>query len=314
MQIIRDHRHITDNVQGSAIAIGNFDGLHQGHKAVIGSMLDWANTHKTPKAIMTFEPHPRRFFHPENEIFRLMPFHQKMRIFQQMGIDTVFAFRFNQCFSSLNAQEFIDEVLVKNMAVRHVVTGQDFIFGAKRSGNASTLYDASHHHQHFTYEAISPQGEEGMTYSSSRIRQLIETGHMEDAAEILGRPYQWMGQVIHGDKRGSTIGFPTANIVPPPTLMPALGVYAVRVQLPDTQGFVDGVANLGVRPTFGEDKLLLEVHLFDQDIDLYGKRLKVDFIAHIRAEQKMEGLDALKNQITQDCIQAREILKNSAEN
>lgn len=315
MRIIRDYTTILPGAKGGALAIGNFDGVHKGHQAVIGEMLRRAEEDGLPKSVMTFEPHPRMFFHPESEPFRLMPFHQKMRYLQDMGVDIVYAFRFNAAFASLDAPSFVNDMLIGQLGVKHVVTGQDFIFGRGRSGNASTLYEAAHSGA-FSYHAVAPQGKEGMTYSSSRIRQLIENGHMEEAADILGHYYRWIGTVKKGDQRGRTIGFPTANLSAPPVLMPAGGVYAVMVQIiGDKKNGVElmqGVANLGIRPTFGGQDVRLEVHLLDCEMDLYSKRLAVDFISHIRPEQKMEGIDALKAQITLDCQTARERLSNLA--
>lgn len=309
MYIIRDFFDVPAQLRGGVVAIGNFDGLHLGHMAVIDQMKQIAKATNGPTAIMTFEPHPRRYFNPNKQRSRVIPFHHKVRLLKAVGIDLVLAQRFNQSFSQLPAHDFVERVLIGALGARHVVTGDDFIFGYKRSGNVELLHDYANQGA-FGYTAIEAVGEGQNGYSSSIIRQHIAAGEVGRAAAILGRPYDWIGRVVHGDKRGRTIGFPTANMVPVPVLLPQFGVYAVRAQLYDVPNapMMPGVANLGTRPTVDGECPLLEVHLFDNEIDLYSKRLRVEFTSFIRPEQRFEGIDALQAQITQDCQNARKLL------
>ncbi|MCI5048907.1 MAG: bifunctional riboflavin kinase/FAD synthetase [Rickettsiales bacterium] len=310
MLIYRDYKHVPAMDRGVSLAIGNFDGVHLGHKAVITNMLQHAKEHNLCPAVMTFEPHPRQFFSPQKDPLRLFPFNEKARLLAQTGVEICLAQRFNESFSSIPGDAFMQEVLIDALNVKHVVTGEDFLFGYKRSGNAEKLRNFSKESGAFTYQPIAPVGEEA-TYSSSLIRHCVSHGQMQEAAAILGRPYSWEALVIHGDQRGRTIGFPTANLKPGRRLPPKYGVYAVRVTPETSAQPYDGIANFGERPTVGGEEALLEVHLFDTELDLYGKHLHVEFIGFIREEQKFEGLDALQNQITQDIKQAKRLLAES---
>jgi len=316
MRLLRDWRNVPPEYKGGVIALGNFDGLHRGHLAVIRAMQSEAARRGARSAVMSFEPHPRRFFQPGRGPIRLFPFHYKARLLRHYGVELLAALRFTRAFSQLTAQQFIDEVLIKGLSVSHVVTGQDFIFGHQRQGNSELLETISRETGAFGFTRIAPVGGRELIFSSTLVRTYVQSGEMEKAAEILGRPYEMTGRVVQGDQRGRTIGFPTANMIPGPILLPRFGVYAVRAslapepfQLEEETNWIDGVANLGLRPTFVDTQPLLEVHLFDTEKELYGKRLRVEYVAHLRDEKKFEGVDALREQITRDSQKARAVLK-----
>ncbi len=300
--------------QGSVLALGNFDAVHRGHQAVIHTAHAKAATLGAPAAVMTFEPHPRYFFSSSKQPIRLVPFHHKARLLQAHGVDVLFVMGFNEAFSQISAEAFIKDILVKQLQVRHVVTGEDFIFGYKRGGNADMLEAYANETEAFGFSRVVPVGGREHIFSSSLVRSFVQAGQMRKAADILGRPYEMIGRVQHGDKLGRTIGFPTANIIPPAITLPAKGVYAVRVAIYDEMDiqaephWYDGVANFGQRPTFAGTRMQLEAHLFDVEKDLYDKRLRVQFVRHVRDEKPFDGVDALKAQIARDCETARAYL------
>lgn len=304
MRIIRSLSHWPQAAQGSVMALGNFDGMHKGHQAVIGRARALAHAQGRPLAVMTFEPHPRRFFRPDLPVLRIAPFSEKARLLRDAGVDYLFVARFNKAFSSLGAEAFMTQVLQHGLQVAHVVTGHNFAFGHRRDGDVLTLHHATKHGL-FDYTQVDAVAGEETVYSSTTVRDALRDGRMEDAAAILGRAYGMHGVVIHGDQRGRSIGFPTANIRPAPLFLPRLGVYAVHFEL---EGKVyDAVANFGNRPTVDGHRCLLEVHALDGAFDAYGKPARVDFVKFIRPEQKFSGIDALKAQIAQDEMAARAI-------
>lgn len=319
MRLIRD---VTDfKGDGLSLAIGNFDGMHIGHQAVLNDMLSQAEALGVPSAVMTFEPHPRRYFATEEAPFMLEQLHVKARRFDKHGIDYHFALRFNKDLAALHADDFIKRILVNTLSAKHITTGDNFYFGHKRSGNSDTL--GAHALKHnFTYHAMNAVRvavpERVMTCSSSRIREFLRNGDTTSATAMLGRPYEIVGRVRKGDQRGRTIGFPTANILPSRhAFAPAFGVYAVRFAVVDELSYVndeiwhDGVANFGLRPTFGGESPRLEVHGFDFNQDVYGQRLRVQLLHHIRGEQKFDGVDALKTQIALDAQEAKQWLNQN---
>lgn len=305
MRIIRNLSYWPQAAQGSIMALGNFDGVHLGHQAVIGRAREIARNQNRPLAIMTFEPHPRRFFQPELPILRIVPFSEKARLLRDAGVDYLFVARFNAAFSMLSAEEFVQHVLLKGLHVAHVVTGHNFAFGYRRGGNVEYL-NACAKEKGFVYTRVDAAVMEGgEVYSSTAIRTALSEGQMEEVATLLGRNYVMRGPVIHGDRRGHSIGFPTANIRPVPLYSPRLGVYAVRLHV---QGQVyPAVANLGMRPTVDGAQKLLEVHAFDASLECYGVRANVEFLSFIRPERKFSGLDALKAQINDDVRTAKAI-------
>jgi riboflavin kinase/FMN adenylyltransferase len=291
--------------KGGAVALGNFDGVHRGHQALLGQAAEHATALGAPLVVLTFEPHPRRFFVPDTGPFRLTLLAAKVRLLARHGVQAVLAQRFDAPFAALSADAFIDDVLLKGLGARHVVCGYDFTFGARRSGNVEQLREQGRR-KGFGVTVLDPVMREGEIYSSTSIREALRAGWASEAAELLGHSWEIEGTVELGDQRGRTIGFPTANVALGEHLRPRFGVYAVRV-LVDGQ-WRDAVANLGRRPTFGKLQENFEVHLFDFSGDLYGKTLRVALIDFIRPEMKFAGLDQLKAQIAADGQAARRLL------
>lgn len=292
MFVSRDPFLLPPGLRGATLALGNFDGIHPGHQAVISAAKAAGN--KT--ILVTFEPHPRQLFRPDQPPFRLTPPGPKLRALQAQGIDGVVALRFNRALAAMSAQDFIDTILVRALGAAHVVVGEDFCFGQGRLGSLATLQADGR----FRVTGVPAIATDGIIFSSTEIRNLLTAGEPEKAARLLGHPFTIEGHVRHGDKRGRTIGFPTANIGLGSYLRPKFGVYAVRVA-----GIGKGVANLGRRPTFNGFDDRLEVHLFDFTGDLYGKRLAVELASFIRPEQRFDGIEALKAQIALDAAEAR---------
>ena len=313
MRIFRHYQNIPGDARGAVVAIGNFDGVHLGHRAVIGEAGAIAHATARPWGVLTFEPHPRAFFAPGTPPFRLTPFHAKARLIFGLGVDTIFVQQFNKAFSSLTAEDFIETVLVGGIGARHVVCGYDFVFGKGRGGNCEMLLGFGKR-LGFDFTAVRAQtfaGNDGdAAYSSTGVREALQSGEPQAAARILGRPFEIEGRVIRGDQRGRTIGFPTANLALGTYLRPARGVYAVRVRIGEGKEFT-GVANIGRRPTFAGEADLLEVFLFDFTGDLYGQRLGVQLVEFLRPEKKFDGIDQLKAQIAADSDQARQILSKT---
>jgi riboflavin kinase / FMN adenylyltransferase len=312
MRIFR-HDTVAAAERGAVVAIGNFDGVHLGHQAVIGETGRIARAQNAPLAVLTFEPHPRRVFRPDDPPFRLTPFRAKAQAIEALGVDLLVTLHFDHAFAQLSAEDFIDQVLVRHLGVRHVAVGFDFTFGHGRRGTA-TLLQAEGRARGFAVTVVEPvTAAGGAVYSATRIREHLVAGRPRDAAALLGRFWEIEGRVERGDQRGRGIGFPTANLALDDYLRPAAGVYALRAALETEGGMLwhDAVANLGRRPTFGGSDLRLEVHIFDFDADLYGRHLRVALIEHLRPEQKFSGIDALKAQIAADAAQARAILKTT---
>ena len=311
MERIRSVEQVGEQHRGAVLAIGNFDGVHLGHRAVIGEAARIAVEHHAPLGVMTFEPHPRQFFQADISPFRVATSDQRAARLEELGIDLLFEIPFDQSFAEVTAEAFVDEVLGRSIGARHVVIGYDFNFGHRRRGTPDMLVERAPS-AGFTASIVSAVHEtDGAVYSSSRIRQCLMEGDPRGAASLLGAPWEVRGVVEEGDKRGRTIGFPTANVRLGQLICPRLGVYAVRVNLlGGKQGgsWMAGVANLGVRPTVNDRGILLEVHLFDQEIDLYDQEIAVRFVDFIRPEMKFGGLEELTAQIAADAAQARELL------
>ncbi|BCW90293.1 Bifunctional riboflavin kinase/FMN adenylyltransferase [Alphaproteobacteria bacterium SO-S41] len=306
MIIARHFEAIAPAARGAVVAIGNFDGVHLGHQALIAEGQRIAKDLRAPFGILAFEPHPQEFFRRTPEKFRLTPFRTKAEMLKATGVEVLYALPFNAKMAAMTADQFIAEVLVAGLGVRHVLIGGDFQFGKNRSGGVAEL-QAAGAAQGFgvtIFSAVMGAGDHKI--SSTDIRTALKEGRPRDAARLLGHPWTVSGHVLHGDKRGRTIGFPTANVSLKGYLEPALGVYAVRVS--SGGATYGGVANFGRRPTFDKQDTLLEVHLFDFAGDLYGKQIDVAFVDFIRAERKFAGLDALKAQITADGEEARRLL------
>jgi riboflavin kinase/FMN adenylyltransferase len=281
---------------------------------VIGEAGSIARAQNKPWAVMTFEPHPDSLFKPDGAPFRLTTMRTKAHMIQSLGVDELLVQHFDQEFAGLSAGAFVDQVIVKGLGASHVVSGYDFQFGKKRQGDCDTLLHMGRERD-FGFTAVPKVVDEnGVVYSSTRVRECLAAGDVRGAKHVLGRSFELEGRVEHGDARGSTLGFPTANIHLDEFLRPATGVYAIRAGLDEGQGttWLNGVANFGRRPTFhAEDDVVLEAHLFDFSGDIYGKHLRVKLIERLREEKKFDGLDALKAQIASDCEKAREILGKS---
>jgi len=291
-----------------AVTIGNFDGLHLGHQAMLTRLLHVARARDLPSCVLSFEPHPREFFAPAQAPARLSSLREKAEMLRGRGIDRLHVFRFNRAFSSLSADQFIEQVLVRTLQARYVLVGDDFRFGAKRAGDFSLLERAG---QQFGFDAeFLPTVEVGGERSSSTaVRAALAAGELEHAARLLGRPYSISGRVVHGDKLGRDIGFPTANIQLKHNRPPLLGIFAVELYGLNGQP-LPGVASLGVRPTVkGADAApVLEVHLFDFNADIYNRRVRVDFLHKLRDEEKYPDLPSLVAQIGRDVDNAKRFL------
>jgi len=314
MAIFRHTSDLPADARGAVVVIGNFDGVHRGHQLLLADARRQADELGAPMAVLTFEPHPRSVFLPDQPPFRLTSLRAKAHALQQAGVDHLFVQHFDRDFALKPAEAFVTEILVGDLAARHVVVGWDFCFGHKRAGNVALLKSMGAKHG-FGVTAVDPvMAGDGAVYSSSIIRDHLRAGRPAKAAELLGRPWEIEGRIEPGEQRGRTIGFPTANMGLGDFLCPALGVYAVLagrdpgVEHGGETRWHHGVANLGRRPTVGGEGVRLEVHLFDFTEDLYGETLRVRLMDFIRPEKKFDGLDALKAQIALDSGQAREIL------
>ncbi len=310
MRIIRHAEVFPVEFKGGAVAVGNFDGMHRGHQALISQCRAAANAVGGPTLALTFEPHPRRVFQPDAPPFRLTPFRSKARLLAAQGVDCLASLRFNDKVSKLSAEDFIQSILIGGLGARHVVVGYDFVFGHKRAGNTALLQELGSA-RGFDVSVLEPVTHDDDVCSSTIIRVDLETGRCRRAAELLGHWWEIEGRVRGGDRRGRQLGFPTANLhLHANALRPALGVYAIRFGLEEAGGTVwhQGVANLGQRPTFDGKGVILEAHLFDFDGDIYGRHGRVAFVEHLRAERKFDGIEAIKAQIALDCEQARDVL------
>lgn len=314
MRILDTIENLPEAFRGSAVAIGNFDGVHKGHRAVIGEAGHVARASDIPWLVLTFEPHPRSVFAPHEEPFRLTPDAAKARYIGELGIDCLVVLPFDMEFSHRAAESFVTDVLVSGLGARHVISGYDFMFGHGRRGNCELLLRLGAE-MGFAFTSVSAEADaDGTTYSSSRIRKLLQDGDPRGAEAILGRHYAIQGVVQDGNKRGRTIGFPTANVALGDHLRPAQGVYAIRAAVVSDDGdqasleWLNGIANFGNRPTFDGADTLLEAHIFDFDEDLYGRPLRIEFVDYLRPELKFNGIDDLKQQIAADADQARQIL------
>lgn len=292
-------------VAGAVVAIGNFDGVHRGHQALIARAIAEARATGKPAGAIVFEPHPREFFVPDEPHFRLTPLAEKLRIFEGMGLDVVRVLTFDQALSGMSAEDFVAGVLVKDMAISGAVVGYDFFFGHKRAGTPQSLADAGARHG-FSVEIVAPVAELGEVFSSTSVRLKLAEGDVAGAAHSLGRWWRVTGKVIGGAKRGTGMGYPTANLPMPKGTALSHGIFAVRVVVDGA--WHDGAAYLGTRPTFDDGKPVLEVFLFDFDGDLYGREIAVEFVAFIRPDRKFDGMAALVAQMDIDVAKARAVL------
>lgn len=312
MDVIRGLTNLRASHRGNLVTIGNFDGVHLGHQAVMRQLAEKGSLLGVPTAVVTFEPHPQEFFAPDKAVPRLTRFREKMQTLRQFAVDRVLIIRFDQRFAAMSAQDFIRDVLVDGLGVRELVVGDDFRFGHQRRGDFTMLTQAGEQCG-FTVTKTVTFSLDGERVSSTRVRAALATAELDLAARLLGRVYRMAGRVARGDQRGRQIGFPTANIHLHRSVTPLLGVYAVEVLgLGDEP--VAGVANIGTRPTVQGGRPLLEVHLLDFEGEIYGRYVEVGFLKFIRPEQRFGSLNELKTQIGRDVLAARAFLSSRRAN
>jgi riboflavin kinase/FMN adenylyltransferase len=296
-------------LRGAVVAIGNFEGVHRGHRAVIDAALARARALGRKAVVLTFEPHPRAVFKPDEPVFRLSDEAAKLRLLAMTGLDGAIVMRFDAALAGLSAEDFVQRILIERFAVAAVVVGFDFHFGRGRAGSPEFLAAAGRRHG-FAVDIVPPFSDGGTRISSGAIRTALAAGDVEQAAGLLGYPWFLSGEVVHGDKRGRTLGFPTANLRVDPACGLKHGIYAVRAALPERAGDArhDGVASFGRRPMFDTGVVLLEVFLFDFQGDVYGRTLDVAFIHWIRPELAFDTVEDLVRRMNEDCGLARAAL------
>jgi riboflavin kinase / FMN adenylyltransferase len=310
MRIHRGYWKLAREAWGAVVAIGNFDGVHRGHGALIETARRKAGRLGAPPGVVTFEPHPREVLTPQNAPPRLTPFRVKAHLLADLGVEHLFVIAFNEGLRRKSPEAFVHDVLAGGLGIRHAVVGYDFRFGYRAEGDAERLQGLGQEHG-FGVSRVEPVTWGGEVCSSSRIRAAVEAGDVALARDLLGHPFIVEGRVVAGDRRGRELGYPTANLRPPATrgLWPPAGIYAVRARAPDRgEDWRDAVASLGWRPTFDGRELVLEVHLFDYQADLYGQWLCCAFVARLRDEERFDSVAALQAQMARDCIGARTVL------
>lgn len=304
MKLIRGLYNLSPRHHGCVASIGNFDGVHLGHQAVLGQLAEEAAELNLPAVVITFEPQPREFFAKTAIPARLTRFREKMQALRRFSVDYVMCLRFNQALASMPAEEFIQKLLVEGLGVRYLVVGDDFRFGRARQGDFALLQAAGKRHG-FQVVNMHTFSVDGIRVSSTRIREALARGDLATAEKLLGRPYRMSGRVAHGDKFGRKLGFPTANIHLHRKATPLQGIFAVEV-FGLSREPIAGAANVGTRPTVNGTRCLLEVHLLDFDQDIYGRYVQVEFLHKLRDEVHFETHEALREAIARDCEQVRE--------
>ena len=297
---------VPDTLRGAVLALGNFDGFHLGHQAVVGRAVQRGAHERRPVIVATFDPHPVRHFRPDAPPFRLTSLDQRQELFAQAGADAMLVFQFDGALASTTAEDFVGDILAKQIGAAAVVTGEDFTFGKGRAGNADVLRQLGKANG-IASETVAPVLVNGERVSSGRIRELLQAADPGAATRLLTRPFAVEATVEHGDGRGHDLGWPTANLRLGNYLRPAYGIYAVRVRLDDGSEH-PGVASLGVRPTFEPPQELLEAYLFDFEADLYGRTIEVALHAFLRPEAKFASADALIAAMREDEAAARQLL------
>ena len=306
------HRNpVRENLRGAILALGNFDGFHLGHQRVVAEAVDWAKSESRPVIVATFDPHPVRHFAPHVPPFRLTTLDQREELFAAAGADAMLVFEFDADLAAMQAQDFVTGLLAGHVGAAGVVTGEDFTFGKDRGGNVQVLREVGAACGIGT-RAVAPVKAQEQTVSSSRVRDALKAGECEAAESLLTRPFAIRGKVVHGDRRGREIGYPTANIELGSYLRPRFGIYAVTARVLGSGRELTGAANLGVRPTFDPPKELLEPYFFDFEGDLYGQEVEVALRHFLRPEARFGDLDALRRQMAKDCEQARNLLSAAA--
>ncbi|WND02863.1 bifunctional riboflavin kinase/FAD synthetase [Temperatibacter marinus] len=312
MKLYRHINEVEKSMKGCVVALGNFDGFHRGHRVVIGEAGRLAKQMNVPLALVVTEPHPVSFFAPDRPPFRLTPFRERIQLLEHFGVDFLVILPFDKELASMTAQDFVTDILIQGLDAKHIFVGYDYRFGKMRGGGNNVLSYMGEM-EGFGHTVIKPvvagiEGYAGEICSSTLVRKALLAGEARKAAALLGHWWSINGKIIKGDQRGRTIGFPTANIELGESQQPLMGVYAVRVLLENDSQVYEGVANIGQRPTFDKRDVLLEVHLFDFDGDIYNKHARVELVSFIREEKKFNGLEELKDQIERDCRVARVVL------
>lgn len=304
MQIINDYSKKPAHAAKIVIALGNFDGVHKGHVAVVNTAIQIAKSNSLPSAVMTFQPHPIELFKPEIKNYRLTSFTQKAKLIENLGVDYLYIINFNSDFAKITAEDFITNILLEKLDASHVVTGYDYVFGNKKTGDTQMLEKlASKLGYNFTcVEAVG----EGEIFSSTKVRNALKDADLAKAQFILGRNYAVAGRVVRGDNRGKSIGFPTINVDSGDNLRPKSGVYAVKINIEQDCEIYSGVANIGTKPTFDGLEQTLEVHIFDFAKDIYDQNVEIEFLRYIRPERKFSNADELVKQIQKDCAVAKQ--------
>jgi riboflavin kinase/FMN adenylyltransferase len=308
LHVLHGWKDLAAEQRGASLALGNFDGVHRGHWQVIADACKAAAALQIPLGVISFEPHTRKYFHPDEPNFRLTNADQLGRLLEGLGVDRLHVLPFDAEMAAFSDEDFARRVLAEGLGARHVAAGFDITFGAGRSGDPESLKRYGAKYGFGVSVAPAVTGPNGLKFSSSGVRQALREGRPEDAAAILGRPFTVEGVVVHGDQLGRTIGFPTANIAMEDYVRPAYGIYAARTRLADGRE-APGVAYLGKRPTIVDAKdERLEVHLFDFDEDLYGQTLEVELVRFIRGDEKFDSLEAMIAQMDRDAAVARRVL------
>lgn len=307
MDVYRSITEAHGHLDRCAVAIGNFDGVHLGHRRLLDTARALARAGGRKSALLTFEPHPAKVLAPEFAPPRIATLERKLALLEEAGIDAVVLQPFDRSYAGTSAEEFVRRDLVAGLHAADIVVGQDFSFGKSRSGNVAVMaaLAAPEAHVH-TVPAVTA---DGLVVSSSKIRELVLAGRVAPAARLLGRPFLLDGRVVPGRGRGRGIGIPTANVAPDTELLPASGVYAVAIAIEGVEGVRGGAANIGVKPTFGTEELTVEVHVFDFAGDVYGKRVAVAFLERLRGEHRFGSVDELVAQIHRDVAGAKAVVE-----
>jgi riboflavin kinase/FMN adenylyltransferase len=310
MRLYRHETDITPDAHGAVLTLGNFDGVHLGHQAVIAEARKIAHAEGRQLGVLTFEPHTRAFFNPDLPPFRLTPLRVKVHALEALGVDFVVALAFDERLAAVTAEEFAEKFLSGALGIRRAVAGGNFRYGNKHAGTMETLAAAGEKYG-FDVTRVAPvSAADGTVYSATTVRKFIAAGDLRRAATLLGRPYEIDGRVITGDKRGRELGFPTANLEITDYMRPAYGIYAIRalVDHPGNSTWIDGVANLGIRPMWRTKEPMLEAHLFNFSQDIYGQILRVRLYERLRPEANFDSIQALIDQVELDKVAAREAL------
>ncbi len=308
MQVVRDLDTLQDVPRNTVLTIGNFDGVHLGHREIFRRVIDRARELKGTAVVVTFEPHPLRLIAPDKAPLQLNTPEEKVRLLTASCVDLLVVLAFTRKLAEMPAGDFVRDILVKKLGVQHLIVGYDYAFGRDRQGNTEFLTEQAQKYG-FTLEVLEPIRAEQQAHSSTAIRKVLQEGRVADAVNILGRNFTLDGLVVHGDGRGRKLGFPTANLSTQKEILPCDGVYAVKVKWRDVS--YDGVINIGHRPTFTEGETTLEIHLLDFKGDLYNERLRIYFVDRLRGEQKFASVEDLQRAVLNDITRAREMLLTS---